>query len=188
MKGFSKNILIRLLFIATPLLLLLSGYIYDHPLDDDAKQKTVVKIKTVFLYNFAKNIEWPQGYKEGNFVIGVMGNNVALLSELNNLAQNKSIGTQPLEIKSYASVSNIGKCHMLYVLPENSSSLSELVGKLKGKSTLIVAEKPGSAKQGAVINFVIQDNKQKFELNKASAQKYNLKISNNLATLAIVVE
>ena len=39
------------------------------------------------------------------------------------------------------------------------------------KNTLIITEKPGLAKQGSGINFVIENNKQKFEMNKTNIEK-----------------
>ena len=149
---------------------------------------TNAKIKAVFLYNFTKYIEWPKNYKEGRFVFSIWGNNPSLLIELTRMASVKTIGTQKIDIQNITSIENLDKCHVLYVLPENSSHFNLALAKLKGKSTLIVTEKPGLAKMGAAINFVIVDNKQKFELNRANAEKHSLKISSSLSSLAIPVE
>lgn len=151
-------------------------------------EDTNAKIKAVFLYNFTKYIEWPTNYKEGTFIIGIYGNNFPLTTELSKMASSKTMGKQKFEIKSFSTLDNLDKCHMLFIPSETGCSFSELTSKLKGKSTLIITEKPGLAKQGSAINFVIKDNKQKFELNRANAEKYNLKVSSNLASLAIVVE
>lgn len=149
---------------------------------------TNAKIKAMFLYNFTKYIEWPSAYKEGNFVIGVLGNNANLMAELNKMAAQKTAGTQKFEIRSLSSVDGASKCHIVYIQPDKGGELPEVIGKLKGKSALIITEKPGLARQGAAINFVVQENKTKFELNKGNAEKYNLKVSSNLASLAIVVD
>jgi hypothetical protein len=71
---------------------------------------------------------------------------------------------------------------------ENSAMLPDVLKKMKGKSTLIVTEKLGLAKQGSAINFIIENNKQRFELNKSNIEKYNLKVSSTLEALAIKVE
>lgn len=152
------------------------------------QEDTNAKIKAVFLYNFTKYIEWPPAYKEGNFVIGVLGTNATLMAELNKLASAKMAGTQKFEIRNLTSFEGSTKCHILYIQPDKGGDLAEVVSKVKGKSTLIVTEKPGLARQGSAINFVVQDNKTKFELNKANAEKYNLKVSSNLSSLAIVIE
>ncbi len=146
------------------------------------------KIKATFIYNFTKYIDWPEKYKEGNFVIGVLGT-TAFYNDLTSLLSKKSVGEQKFEIKSYTGSESVSSvCHILFIPAENSSLLPEVLKKLKGKSTLIVTEKNGMAKQGAAINFVVDNNKQRFEMNKNNAEKYNLKVSSTLAALAIAVE
>ena len=146
------------------------------------------KIKATFLYNFTKYIDWPERYKEGNFVIGVLGTS-SFYNDLNTLLSTKTVGSQKFEIKSYTSVESIsGLCHILFIPAENSAMLPDLLKKMKGKSTLIVTEKIGMTKQGSAINFVIENNKQRFELNKNNISKYNLKVSSTLEALAIKVE
>ncbi|GAB4143512.1 MAG: hypothetical protein Fur0041_18610 [Bacteroidia bacterium] len=145
------------------------------------------RIKSVFIYNFTRYIEWPSDYKSGNFIISIFGSNTALLNELNNMAKTKTVGEQKIEIRNTTSLDGIGKSNILFVTPDAGVSLSEVIAKLKGKSTLLVTEKAGYAKQGAAINFVVIENRQKFELNKANAEKYNLKVSSTLESLAIPV-
>src|SRR5688572_29928546 len=149
---------------------------------------TTTKIKAEFLYNFTKYIEWPAAYKQGNFVIAVIGNNT-LYNDLISLFTGKILGTQKYEVKYFAKPADlIGTCHLIYLPPDFTGSVSEVTSKVKGKSTLIVTDKPGLAKQGAAINFIYIDNKQKFEMNKSNIEKYDLKVSSSLVNLAIVVD
>lgn len=153
-----------------------------------AADDTTSKIKAVYIYNFTKFIEWPISYKQGNFVIGILGTS-PLFRELSNMAATKkTVSQQPFEIQSFPNINSISKCHLLFVSADNAGNLKDITAKLRGFSTLIVTEKAGMAKQGAAINFVIQDNKPKFELNKANAEKYNLKVGTSLSGLAILVE
>ena len=146
------------------------------------------KIKATFLYNFTKYIDWPDKYKEGNFAIGVLGT-TPFYNDLSTLLSTKTVGNQKFEIKSYTNVESItGICHILFIPAENSAMLPDVLKKLKGKSTLIVTEKIGMTKQGSAINFIIENNKQRFELNKTNIEKYNLKVSSILEALAIKVE
>jgi hypothetical protein len=146
------------------------------------------KIKATFLYNFTKYIEWPEEYKSGNFVIGIMGSNQTLYNDINTFFSSKTLGTQKYEIRMFSKASDISRCHMIFVPADYSGNISEVISKVKGKSTLIVTDKAGAAKQGAAINFVSVDNKQKFELNKSNVEKYELKVSSSLINLAIVVD
>ena len=148
---------------------------------------TNARLKSVFIYNFTRYIDWPADYKTGNFVINMFGSNSAMLTELNNMAATKTVGAQKIEIKNTTSLDGIGRCNILYVSSDVTNPIADIIAKCKGKSTLIVTEKPGFAKQGAAINFIVVENRQKFELNQSNAEKYNLKVSSSLVALAIPV-
>ena len=148
---------------------------------------TNAKIKAVFIYNFTKYIEWPSDYQSGEFTIGILGENEALYNELNKMSKVKKVSNQSFSIKTFNSISEVSNPHILYIPRDSTEELSKAVTKLKGKSTLIVTEKPGMAKQGSAINFVIVGNRQKFELNKANVLKHNLKVASALENLAVLV-
>src|SRR5206468_262493 len=61
---------------------------------------TNARLKSVFIYNFTRYIDWPADYKSGNFVINMFGSNTAMLTELNNMAKTKTVGAQKIEIKN----------------------------------------------------------------------------------------
>jgi hypothetical protein len=150
---------------------------------------TNARIKSVFIYNFTRYIEWPEDYKTGSFVINLYGSNSAVLAELTSMAKTKTVGTQKIEIRNTTSLDGInGKNHIVYVTSDVTTPLSEIIAKLKGKASLLVTEKAGLARQGSAINFVVIDNRQKFELNQANAEKNSLKVSSSLVALAIPVQ
>ena len=66
--------------------------------------------KSLFIYNFTKNIEWPSGYNSGDFIITVIGSSPIIL-ELKKIAKLKKVGTQTIVIKEVNDVSAIQKCH-----------------------------------------------------------------------------
>ncbi|MFN7013030.1 MAG: YfiR family protein, partial [Bacteroidia bacterium] len=104
------------------------------------------------------------------------------------MASTKKVGNQAFEIRSFANVNAITNCHMLIVAPDVTTPLTEIVSKIKKNSTLLITEKQGFAKQGAAINFVVQNNKPAFELNKTNVEKQDIKVSKDLLSLAILVE
>jgi len=149
------------------------------------KDDTQAKMKAIFLYNFTKNFEWPTN--NGNFVITIVGDNPSLISMLNKTILGKKVGEQSIEIKNFQTVKEVDKAHILYITTDRSSLLNDAVSKFKGKGTLIITEKQGLAKVGATINFVVADNKQQFELNKAAASKAGLVIGSKIEKSAIAV-
>lgn len=143
------------------------------------------RMQSLFLYNFAsKYIEWPASYKEGNFIIGIIGDS-PVLSELNTVTAAKKVFNQSIEIKKFNSSSEISKCNMLFVPFDKTDILQEVVNKVKGSSTLIITEKDGVLRQGAIINFVSVEGKLKFETNKTEIEKREIRIAADLLKLSI---
>jgi len=151
-------------------------YPYLQKFDPQAKERSY------YLYNFTKNFEWPN--KEGNFIITVIGENQGLVAELTNLAKTRMVGSQKIEIQNHPSIKEAEKANVIFITPDKSHFLADAIAKFKGKGTLIVTEKPGLIKVGAAINFIIEDSKTKFELNKSAATKAGLNISSSLEKMA----
>ncbi len=145
------------------------------------------KFHSIFIYNFTKYIQWPASHQSGEFIIGVLGNSPAAAEELTKVTSNKMVGSQRIVIKVFKSAAEIGDCHILFLPSAGSSKFAEVQSKLKGKPTLVITEKSGLAQRGSGINFILQDNKWKFELNESATQSAGLKVSKELSQLAINV-
>ena len=171
----------KIVFILISLFFIQTGFKPAGAIDTNAK------IKAVFIYNFTKYIEWPKNYQEGEFTIGIVGES-PLYSELTKMTQTKKVANQSLQVKKFSSADEVSKCHILYLSKDKSAEISPLLKKLKNNSTLIVTEEAGLVDKGAGINFIIKNNRQKFELNKGNVEKYKLKVSSSLEALAFTVK
>jgi hypothetical protein len=145
------------------------------------------KLHTVFIYNFTKHIEWPQEYRQGDFIIGVLGSS-PIVAELEQLASTRSVAGQKIVIEKFKNADEITKCHIIYIPQSKSDEIDAVISAVKDFSTLIVTDKKGMARAGAAINFIVEGSKQKFELKRSNATKYGLKISSDLERLAIVID
>ena len=185
-KLTEKKFVKKLLTILTLLLIVVLPAFT--PANQGPKVDTGAKIKAVYIYNFTKYIEWPADYQSGDFTIAILGENASLYKELNNMSKVKKVANRPFTIKLINNVDEIGKSHIVYIPKDNISLVAKALSKVNGKSTLIVTESPGYAKKGATINFMIAGGRQKFELNKSTAQLHNLKVSSTLESLAVLVK
>lgn len=149
------------------------------------KEDTQAKIKATFLYGFTKYFDWPGG--DADFHITILGENQGLVAEMNKIAATKQVGGKKIVITNVQQIKDIEKTNILFITPDKSTHLNDAVSKFKGKGTLIITEKAGLAKVGATINFVVEENKQKFELNKSAASKAGLTIGTSLEKLAVNV-
>ncbi len=148
--------------------------------------QTDAQVKTLFIYNFIKYIQWPASYSSGDFVIGVLGGG-PIVEELQKIAAVKKAGTQTMVVKPFSSSTAITNCHILFISISKSGELAAAITKVTGNSTLIISEKEGLAKSGAGINFIQKDGKLRYELNASNITKYELGLNNDLTKLAIII-
>ena len=100
----------------------------------------------------------------------------------------KELELKDIEIKnSYAFDASIPS-NIIYLLSDVSKSLGDVTSKSKSNSTLVVAEFANACKSGSCINFVVVENKLKFEYNKNNAIKAGLKTNDDIKALAINIE
>lgn len=147
--------------------------------------------KTAFIYNFTKFVEWgkTETNAKSNFVIGVMGDS-PIQPHLSELAMNKTINGKKIEIVRCSITSaDICQCQILFV-PETISNtdFQDFISSLGTKNILIISERKGFLSQGSAINFLIMENKIKFEINVGSLTKSNLKASSQLLKLATTIQ
>jgi hypothetical protein len=144
-------------------------------------------MRAVFLYNFTRYFEWPDKKKVDNFIIYVIGKNDNLISELKGLASKKKVGNQDIEIVTTASYDPSIASHIIYFTPDPVlKPVNDAASKNKNKGALLVAEASNACKHGASINFIIIDNKLKFEYSKNTAVKAGLKTNEDFKALAAV--
>ena len=144
------------------------------------------KLHSVYIYGFTRYVIWPDAHNQGDFEIMVLGE-TPMMDELNALAAAKKVGDRSIKITKISSPSEIRKCNILFVPASNSSKLAEVVAKISNQPTLIITEEAGLGTKGSHINFIQKDGKLAFELNQAAANKHNLKISNTLTGMAILI-
>ena len=150
-------------------------------------QTEIQKAQSIFIYNFTRLVEWPESYKSGDFVIGVIGNS-DIFAELEGYTAGKKVGMQPIVVKKFKEVSEIDRCHILFVSYNKSSGLSEVIKKTDTSPTLIIGEKKNIMNEGAAIGFVLMDDKLKFELNIPSATRNGLKVNSKLQEMAMTIK
>ena len=78
-------------------------------------------------------------------------------------------------------------CHILFISSSEEERLAKIIETLKDSSILTVGEVKQFAQRGGIINFIVKENKIRFEINVDAAERAKLKISSKLLKLAIIV-
>lgn len=144
---------------------------------------TATKVR--FIRIFPKYVEWPSTQKSGDFVIGVIGD-ANLASALTSAMAEKTVGSQPIKVKQFASANDIDKCHLIYLSADKSGEINTCIAKGKKNSTLIVTDKEGLIDKSS-INFVFVESRLNYELNVKNLTNFGLKYNDNLKTVAAKV-
>lgn len=144
------------------------------------------KYHSLFIFSFTRYVQWPEGSNQGDFEITVLGDS-PLINELTTMAQSKKVGDRNIKVNKIQSVSELKKCHILFVPAGKSALLAEIIAKINTQPILLVTEENGAGLKGSNINFIMRDGKLAFELNQAALNKQNLKVSNELSRLAILI-
>ena len=144
------------------------------------------QIKAAFLFNFAKFVDWPpEVFTDTNspIVIGVLGKNV-FGDYLKETIRDKSVRSRSFELKQFTSAIQATNCQILFISPELKENLPKIIAGLHNASILTVSETDQFIKAGGMVNFVIEDNKIRFQINDSAARKARLRISSKLLSLA----
>ncbi|HEY0891988.1 MAG TPA: YfiR/HmsC family protein, partial [Cellvibrio sp.] len=133
------------------------------------------KITASYLYNFAKNIEWPNQAAMTSFNIAVYGtSSPALMTELAVLRDRVKLRDLPITVNQVNRVDSLANYHLVYVEQVSAKILADIYDELEGKPVLLVTESYNN-KQLVMINLVTTDNDRlKFEVNKSNIINHGL--------------
>jgi hypothetical protein len=143
-------------------------------------------LKAAFIYNFTNFVEWSPSNNDDPFVIGIVGPSV-IKDPLMEIAKTKKVNNKRIVIREFAKPEDITFCNILFISQKTAIPLDMILSKGVSKNMLTIAEKNGYASEGVGINFVIINDKLKFETNLSAINSAGLKVSSQLLKLAIIV-
>ena len=147
------------------------------------------QVKATFLYNFSKLTEWPSETFSENaaeLVIGIVGED-PFGGAIDKLAADERQHGRKLVIKRLRWDQELKPCHVLFVSRSEKKHLRAILANVDGAGVLTVSEIEGFAASGGMIEFVFDDNRIRFDINREAALRANLKISSRLLALAHTV-
>jgi len=153
---------------------------------DEGEKLPEQRLKAVFLYKFGGYVEWPESAAAGPdspFTIGVAGAD-PLAEELSKVAAGRTMNGKPVAVRRIRSADQIAGLHVLFIGVSQGSRLGELLSLTQGQPVLTVTETDNGLAQGSIINFVVADNRVRFEVSIAAANRGGLRIGAPLLAVA----
>ena len=140
-------------------------------------------VKAVFLYNFTKYVQWPPSGepKPADVRICVTASD-AFFSLLKSAVQGEDLDGRPLLPVALDGLDDAKTCQILYVGDVQTLDAKAWLDAVRGHQVLTVAD--GPLNDDTVIAFVREDNRIRFDINRASANRRGINVSSKLLRLA----
>jgi hypothetical protein len=142
------------------------------------------RVKSAFLYNFTKFIEWPvPEVTRSDFVMCVAGNS-QFHANLMDTIGNKKNHNQQIIFNFIRNPSEARNCQLVFLDFANRESLRGWISSMAELAVLTVSDKQEFITMGGMIQFVIVDGKIRFDINQSAAKSSSIKVSSKLLRLA----
>jgi hypothetical protein len=161
------------------------------------------EVKAVYLYNFGRFIQWPAASAartpaaasaatpaaspavaaDEPFTVCVLGRD-PFGAILDATLGGEAIDGRKLVARRITSARDATHCRIIFISPSEAPRIKEILNSLEKSSALTVSDMPDFMKNGGMIQFVLKDNKVRFEVNLVAAEKAGLTISSQLLKVA----
>jgi hypothetical protein len=151
-----------------------------------AEQAAEHRVKAAYLYKFGGYVEWPAEAferEDSPFVIGVLDAD-ALAEELARITQGRRFNQRPILVRKLRDGDSLTGLHVLYLGSPDPQRIAAALSAIRGQPTLTVTASDETRGAGSVINFVVVDNRVRFDVSLAPADRQLLKISSLLLAVA----
>lgn len=146
-------------------------------------------VKAAYLTKFGIYVEWPgTTFSSPDSPI-----NLCIVGEdpfgpaLDKAVSNQHIGTRTIAIRRLKTVTRESGCQILYIGSTDAAYIEKAIEAIRGSAVLTVTDVNSTMAMG-VINFVIQDNRVRFNVDESAAAQNDLALSAKLLSLALNVK
>jgi len=165
--------------------LILFAFILLAPLNALAQKPTQFDVEAAYLFNFAKYVRWPP-HDPGNFEICVLGSD-PFGNSLDQITHGEKINGEQLTLRHLQVASDALTCRIVFLGSTESKHLAQDLTLLSGRPILTVSDIANFASNGGEIQFVNDDGRVRFLINRRAAEKCGLALSSELLKVAKLV-
>ncbi len=167
----------------------------------DSASSREYQVKAAFLYNFIMFVDWTDEKMPAvnePIIIGIIGKDPfgkAFDPVKDKQAKDRKVavkrfkGLEELKKSGEAEFNQeleaIRKCHLLFICPSEEKVVREIIDLIKDSNILTVGDMPKFLEAGGgIVNFVLEEQKVRFEIDANAANQAGLKIRSQLLRLA----
>ena len=147
------------------------------------------QVKAAYIYNFGKFVKWPAvapANQSGSFTICVLDGDPFGNTLQSDLA-GESVDGKPVAVKRLPRAHDAAACHILFIGSAQGKDLGQILAAVDQASVLTVSDMPDFSKRGGMIQFILEGDRVRFEINLDSAEKSHLVFDSELLKVAAAV-
>lgn len=151
---------------------------------------TESRVKAVYILNFLRFISWPDSSfvkPEAPLVVGIVGGG-AFAKTLDSAMSSEKIGEHPILVRSLSSPAESGSCQAVFIPSDEAVAVAPVLKATSGQCILTIGGKESFAASGVIIDFFLESNHLRFEVNMKALKKSGLKMSSKLLRLARIID
>lgn len=153
-----------------------------------AQLADAVAIKAVFLARFGSFVGWPAAaFPAADTPLTIcVADSAPLLLELERAARGETASGRPISVRAVRAPSRARDCHILFAGARTTLSVAAYLNAVRGRPVLTITDIRNGGVRG-VIHFVIVENRVRFHIDQAAAQRQGLRLNARLLDVALTV-
>lgn len=148
-------------------------------------------LQVLYLYNFAKFIEWPEKVfreKQAPIRLCIYGEKPSEIRLSAGSIEGKIVQGREIAIRRNATLAELNDCQMVFISGAEKRWLSEVLRIAHAASALTVSDMEDFIEAGGGVGLLMVDHQIRFEFNLEATGAAQLKISSQLLKLASAVK
>jgi hypothetical protein len=161
----------------------------SHPdLQAQEAKPTEYQVKAAFIYNFLQFIDWPMkpNRNPGPFInLCILGENP--FGNTFEAYQGETIRKRKFSIRQSQSLSDLKECQVVFIGNSEKGRVPQIIKQANDLGILTIGDSEKMTHQGVMINFYMERDKVRFEINIEAARRAGFTISSHLLKLARII-
>ena len=144
------------------------------------------QVEAVYLFKFASFVTWPEtafASPGSALVVGVV-DDANLARELARVAEGKRVGGRALQVRIVEDEDELDGLHVLFIGARARDRTEALVEALADRPVLTVSDHPAVHARGTMVNFVVVDQRVRFDVAVGPVRRSSLHMSALMMTAA----
>lgn len=139
--------------------------------------------KVVLLEKLTRFVEWPSQDFHSVFHLAIVGR-TPFGDGLEDYFASHLVKNRRVSIAYFSDAKDIGHCDLLFIASSEKGRLEAILARVKGRPILTVADTPGLAQRGVMVNLIREGSRMVFEVNLDPVRASNLRMHPGFLQLA----